>query len=133
MTRLAVLALIGILGLAGCRSTQALKEQPPYISYEVEGDYQDLAECIVDQGEKLEPWETMGTLRERRRPPRYIEVFSDIGSGREIVIASAIFYKKGPNQTFIEVRGSYMSLLGKDAHARKLDEKLVKPCLPGTD
>ena len=118
--------------LSGCYSIKALKEQEPHIAYEVEGDYRDLAECAINLLDN-EPTFRSSRTRERRRPPRSIEVFEDWGNLFEGVMASVIFYEKEPNRTLIEFRGRNNILNYGDSLAKRLEEKFVKPCLRGTE
>ena len=123
-----LLVFFSISLLSGCTlSHQALKEQPPYISYEVEGDYRDLAECtrhlLDSQAVRF------SKIREQRRPPRSIEVYDDWGNFYEVILASATFYDKGTNRTFIELRERDP---WGDSLARRLEERFVKPCLRRT-
>ena len=118
--------------LSGCYSIKALKEQEPHIAYEVEGDYRDLAECAINLLDN-EPTFRSSRTRERRRPPRSIEVFEDWGNLFEGVMAAVIFYEKEPNRTLIEFRGRNNILNYGDSLAKRLEEKFVKPCLRGTE
>ena len=118
--------------LSGCYSIKALKEQEPQIAYEVEGDYRDLAECAINLLDN-EPTFRSSRTRERRRPPRSIEVFEDWGNLFEGVMASVIFYEKEPNRTLIEFRGRKNILNYGDSLAKRLEEKFVKPCLHRTE
>ena len=118
--------------LSGCYSIKALKEQEPHLAYEVEGDYRELAECTINLLDN-EPTFRSSRMRERRRPPRSIEVFEDWGNLFEGVMASVIFYEKEPNRTLIEFRGRNNILNYGDSLAQRLEEKFVKPCLRGTE
>lgn len=129
---LGVFAILSFLSfLAGCYSIKALKEQEPHLAYEVEGDYRDLAECTINLLDS-EPTFRSSRVRERRRPPRSIEVFEDWGNLFEGVMASVIFYEKEENRTLIEFRGRNNVLNYGDSLAKRLDEKFVKPCLSET-
>ena len=125
------LILLCLSFVSGCYSTKALKEQEPNLAYEVEGDYRDLAECTITLLDN-EPTFRSSRMRERRRPPRSIEVFEDWGNLFEGVMASVIFYEKEPNRTLIEFRGRDNILNYGDSLAKRLEEKFVKPCLSET-